>query len=64
MHTFAALGLPEWIIIVAVVVLLFGARKLPQLARSMGASITEFKRGLKDEEPKLGDGEKEEEKES
>ena len=60
MHTFAVLGMPEWIIIVAVVVLLFGARKLPQLARSMGESITEFKRGLKSEDPKIGEGEKEE----
>ena len=59
MYTFAVLGTLEWVIIAAVVVLLFGARKLPQLARSMGASITEFKRGLKEEDPKLGDGEKE-----
>ncbi|MEO0446881.1 MAG: twin-arginine translocase TatA/TatE family subunit, partial [Verrucomicrobiota bacterium] len=32
-------------IIVFVIILLFGAKKLPQLARSMGESINEFKKG-------------------
>lgn len=36
----------EWIIIVAVVILLFGARKLPELARSLGASAKEFRKGI------------------
>lgn len=49
-----SLGWPELIIIVVVVVLLFGARRLPDLARSMGASAKEFRKGLeegaKDEE--------------
>ena len=40
-------GGPEVWIIGLVVLLLFGSRKLPDLARSMGTSITEFKRGLK-----------------
>ena len=40
-------GTEIWIIL-AVVLLLFGARKLPELARSMGSSITQFKKGLKD----------------
>ncbi|MDE0904180.1 MAG: twin-arginine translocase TatA/TatE family subunit [Planctomycetota bacterium] len=51
----AALGLPELWPILALVLLLFGGRKLPQLARSMGSSITQFKKGLKEEvvdEPK------------
>lgn len=37
---------PELIIIVAVIILLFGARKLPELARSLGASAKEFRKGL------------------
>ncbi len=40
-----SLGMPELIIILLVVVLLFGAKKLPDLARSLGKSINEFKKG-------------------
>ena len=38
----------ELIIVLVVVVLLFGARKLPDLARSIGASAKEFRKGLQD----------------
>lgn len=43
-------GLGELWPILLIVVLLFGGRKLPELARAAGSSITQFKRGLKDEE--------------
>lgn len=36
----------EFLIILAVILLLFGARKLPELARSLGASAKEFRRGI------------------
>ncbi len=36
----------ELIIILVVLVLLFGARKLPELARSLGASAKEFRKGI------------------
>ena len=38
----------EWVIvgIVALIVLLFGAKKLPELARSVGKSTSEFKKGM------------------
>ncbi|MGH8925181.1 MAG: Sec-independent protein translocase subunit TatA/TatB [bacterium] len=36
----------EWILILVVVLLLFGARKLPELARSLGASAKEFRKGI------------------
>lgn len=37
---------PEWIVVLAVLVLLFGAKKLPELARSVGRSTSEFKKGM------------------
>jgi sec-independent protein translocase protein TatA len=39
---------PELIVVAAVFILLFGAKKLPELARSVGKSATEFKRGMKE----------------
>ena len=38
-------GGPELLIVLLIVVLLFGANKLPQLARSSGQAMGEFKRG-------------------
>jgi sec-independent protein translocase protein TatA len=43
-------GGPEWLIVLGIVVLLFGAKKLPELARSLGKSTREFKKGLKEGE--------------
>jgi len=39
---------PEWIIILVVILLIFGARKLPELARSLGASAKEFRKGIQE----------------
>ena len=36
----------EWLIILLALVLLFGAKKLPELAKGMGQAIKEFKRGI------------------
>lgn len=47
------LGLPEMLIILAIVILIFGANRLPELGRGIGAGIKNFKSGLKsDETPK------------
>jgi sec-independent protein translocase protein TatA len=39
---------PEWLIVLGIIVLLFGAKKLPELARSLGKSSSEFKKGMKE----------------
>ncbi len=46
------IGPTELIIILVIVVLLFGARKLPELARGLGQSAKEFRKGLSEEEKK------------
>jgi sec-independent protein translocase protein TatA len=48
------MGMPsgiELFIIVAVVVLLFGGKKIPELMKGMGKGIKEFKGAIKDDEP-------------
>jgi sec-independent protein translocase protein TatA len=39
---------PEWFVVLGVIVLLFGAKKLPELARSLGRSSSEFRKGIKE----------------
>ena len=43
-------GLPEILVIVFVVLLLFGSKKIPELFRSLGKSLNEFKRGQQESE--------------
>ena len=42
------LGMPEILVILLVALLIFGPRKLPELGRSLGQSIREFKRGAQE----------------
>ena len=44
---FGPLGLPEMLIILAIVILIFGANRLPELGKGIGAGIKNFKDGLK-----------------
>ena len=37
---------PEWIWVILVIVVLFGASRLPAMGRNVGLGITEFKKGL------------------
>jgi len=52
------IGLPELIVVLVILLFLFGASKLPGIAKSIGQSIKEFKKGISDkaqdkkEEPK------------
>ena len=42
------LGMSELVVILVIVLVLFGAKKLPELARNMGKSVNLFKSGLKE----------------
>lgn len=46
------LGTPEIIIIVLVIVLLFGGRKIPELMRGLGKGVKEFKDGIAEDSEK------------
>ena len=45
------LGAPEVIVILVIVLLLFGGRKIPELMRGLGKGVKEFKNASKKEEP-------------
>jgi sec-independent protein translocase protein TatA len=56
---FLDLGAPELLLILAIVLLLFGGKKLPELSRSLGSSMRELRKGISD-----GDGKKEHKEET
>jgi len=43
---FGRIGFQEILILMAILVFLFGAKKIPELARGMGLGVKEFKKGL------------------
>jgi sec-independent protein translocase protein TatA len=43
-----SVGWPELVIVLVVLLLLFGAKRLPEIARSVGKSTKEFKKGMRD----------------
>ncbi len=67
MNTIIAFGMPggsEWLIIFLAILLLFGAKRLPELARGLGKSIREFKKATSEVEDNIKEAMKEEEKKS
>ena len=49
---FGAIGPQQIILILVIVLLLFGGRKIPELMRGLGSGIKEFKNATKEEEEK------------
>ena len=45
------LGLPELLVILAIVIIIFGANRLPEIGRGIGSAIRNFKSETKDEKP-------------
>ena len=52
------IGAPQIILIIAVILLLFGGRKIPELMKGLGSGIKEFKNATKEEETQKVDKEK------
>ncbi len=52
------MGVPEWILIVIVVVLLFGGRKIPELMKGLGQGMKEFKNARSEKDDTKKDSEK------
>ena len=47
---FGSLGVPELLIILVIVIIIFGANKLPQLGRGLGEGLRNFKESIKTSE--------------
>ena len=49
------LGPMEWVVILAAILVLFGGRKIPQLAKDLGSGIREFKKSLSGTSEEIAD---------
>jgi sec-independent protein translocase protein TatA len=50
---FENIGMPELLIILVVVLLLFGSKKIPEIAQGLGKGIREFKKSIKEVEDQI-----------
>ena len=48
----------EWLLIALVVLLLFGGKKIPELAKGLGSGIKNFKKAVKDDDEEVADAKK------
>jgi sec-independent protein translocase protein TatA len=51
-----SIGLPELLIVLGIAVLLFGGRKIPEVAKGLGEGIKNFKKGITDEDDEDEEG--------
>jgi sec-independent protein translocase protein TatA len=51
----------EWLLIAFVVLLLFGGKKIPELAKGLGSGIKNFKKAVKDDEDDIAEAKKSDE---
>ncbi|HEX7039699.1 MAG TPA: twin-arginine translocase TatA/TatE family subunit [Trueperaceae bacterium] len=54
---FGSIGLPEILILLVIVLLVFGPRRLPEMAKGLGQSVREFRKGLRDMRKDIEDDE-------
>lgn len=52
---FGSLGATEIILIILAILILFGAKKIPELAQGLGKGMKEFKKAIKDVEEDISD---------
>ncbi|MCS6980184.1 MAG: twin-arginine translocase TatA/TatE family subunit [Flavobacteriales bacterium] len=52
---FGQIGWPQIVLIVAIALLLFGGRKIPELMRGLGQGIREFKKGMNEDKTQSGE---------
>lgn len=45
---FGSVGLPELLIVLVVILLIFGPRRLPEMAKGIGQAVREFRKGIRD----------------
>ena len=55
---FRSIGFPELVVILVVAVLLFGGKKIPEVAKGLGEGIKNFKNALKSEDDMKDDNKK------
>jgi sec-independent protein translocase protein TatA len=53
---FGELGVPELLVILVIVLVLFGGSRLTEIMAAMGKGVREFRKAVKEDEPRPGEG--------